>query len=308
MKKIILILLSIGIVFSLSSCNDNDNETTTTETTSVVNAQGDTSTTTVSVDETDETTNATDSTTMIGETTKKGDTTETTKPQNSVNAPAKAPSTAQEILKFYTDATAKAFNTKAGMTKSRGTVLNKYDASIALSAAKGLAFEFMGIGEKNKYNATIKKGAWTDNKDKYPLYKATMGISDISNAKCVASGKNYVLTFDIKDASTYCEKGKNSHYTPLDKSGICSGFRDLTEIDHKNAFSIYAAIKDVYGSAKISQSYSNAKLKATIDSASGKFVDLSITFSTSVTIDAGKLVGKAIADGVSTISYKSFVY
>lgn len=129
---------------------------------------------------------------------------------------------------------------------------------------------------------------------------------DVTAASCKQSGSNYIITINIKNGNSYATKGTATCNASLDKSGICVGDKDKGYYDHKRASCIYDAIDEVYGGAKVTESYSGAVVTATIDAATGHFVKLDVKFDITVNIDIG--IGKPTATGTSYVSYSSFKY
>ena len=166
--------------------------------------------------------------------------------------------------------------------------------------------EALGIGAENAYNETVTKGQWNTDTNKYFLRASTLGTGDVTAASCKQSGSNYIITINIKNGNSYATKGTATCNAPLDKSGICVGDKDKGYYDHKRASCIYDAIDEVYGGAKVTESYSGAVVTATIDAATGHFVKLDVKFDITVNIDIG--IGKPTATGTSYVSYSSFKY
>ena len=156
------------------------------------------------------------------------------------------------------------------------------------------------------YKETVTKGQWNTDTNKYFLRVSTLGTGDVTAASCKQSGSNYIITINIKNGNSYATKGTATCNAPLDKSGICVGDKDKGYYDHKRASCIYDAIDEVYGGAKVTESYSGAVVTATIDAATGHFVKLDVKFDITVNIDIG--IGKPTATGTSYVSYSSFKY
>ena len=234
-----------------------------------------------------------------------------TKPADSGKAPVvtskgnKAPSSTADILNYYNAATKAAVSGKVGFTKHRETKNEKIEANALVKTFKSLIYKFMGIGKDNAYKETVTKGQWDTDTNKYFLRVSTLGTGDVTSASCKQSGSNYIITINIKNGNSYATKGTATCNAPLDKSGICVGDKDKGYYDHKRASCIYDAIDEVYGGAKVTESYSGAVVTATVDAATGHFVKLDVKFDITVNIDIG---AKPTATGTSYVSYSSFKY
>lgn len=237
----------------------------------------------------------------------------TEKPADSGKAPIvtaagnQAPSSTADILKYYNAATKAAVTGKVGFTKHRETKNEKIEANAVVKQFKNLIYKFMGIGSENAYNETVTKGQWDSDARKQYLRTSTLGTGEVTSATCKQSGSNYIITINIKNGNSYATKGTATCNAPLDKSGICVGDEDKGYYDHKRASCIYDAIDDVYGNAKVTESYSGAVVTATVDAATGHFVKLDVKFNISVTIDLG-VAGTPTATGTSYVSYSNFKY
>ncbi|MGN0545248.1 MAG: hypothetical protein ACI4I0_06775 [Acutalibacteraceae bacterium] len=235
------------------------------------------------------------------------------KPADSGKAPVvtaagnQAPSSTADILKYYNAATKAAVTGKVGFTKHRETNNEKIDANAVVKQFKTLIYKFMGIGSENAYNETVTKGQWDSDARKQYLRTSTLSTSDVTAATCKESGSNYIITINIKNGNSYATKGTATCNAPLDKCGICVGDEDKGYYDHKRASCIYDAIEDVYGNAKVTESYSGAVVTATVDAATGHFIKLDVKFNLSVTIDLG-VAGTPTATGTTYVSYSNFKY
>ena len=216
------------------------------------------------------------------------------------------PSTSTEILDYYNTAVNKAVSSKVGFSKTRITDNEKMDGSVALQAMKDLVYQFMGIGVENAYTEKVTKGKWGDVAF---LCNSKLTASDVTSVTCTQSGDNYVITLRLKNGSSAA--GKSNPTTPanssLDKCGICVGTVDKAYYDHKTASVIYNAIAGTFAGAEIKENYSNATVRATINSDTGNLVSLVIEWNQEVTLS--KLAGmSATASGVSHVTYKDFKY
>lgn len=217
-----------------------------------------------------------------------------------------APKTSVEVLNYYNTAVNKAVSAKVGFNKTRTTDNEKMEGSVALQAMKSLVYKFMGIGAENAYSEKVEKGKWGDVAF---LYNSKLTASDVTSATCTPSGSNYVITLKLKSGSSAA--GKSNPTTPansaLDKCGICVGTEDKGYFDHKTASVIYDAIAGTYAGAEIKESYSNATVKATIDSKTGNLISLVVEWNQAVTLS--KLAGmSATASGISHVTFKDFKY
>lgn len=292
MKKIIAILLSLSILFTLAACVSKDaQESTTLEDTSVTDLTEEIS------DETD-VTEITETTTDETETTQ-GETEESTEP-------AKAPETTAEIIKAYNDAVNSAFKAKAGFSKERYTDNEKYNMGAALKIFKSLVEKFIGIGPENKYSEEVKKGQWEEDARKHYLRQSTISTGDVTAATVKTEGKNYIVTLSIKDGNSHGSKDSKYTNAPVDKCGICVGNEDKGYYDHKTGEVIYDSVGGTYAGADIKENYSNAKAVAKIDIETGKLVALTVEYKISVAIDIG--IGKGTATGTTHIIFKDFKY
>lgn len=213
------------------------------------------------------------------------------------------PKTTEEILALYNASSAALVKNKVAFSKTRETKEGTYDAGIALRTFKGLVYQFMGIGSDNIYTKDVAK-----NDDSYEKYAkaSTLGIGDIKSATVKESGTNYIVTINIKDgSSSVTEGGSIKINAPLDKSGISAGKDDKDYYDHKTAQNVYDAIDDVASGATIVEKYSNAVLVATIDSATGNIIGITVTFDIEYSLD--HVMGSSgNATGTSTVIFKNF--
>lgn len=215
------------------------------------------------------------------------------------------PKTTAEILSFYNGAVSKAVSSKVGYYKTRTSDNEKIDMPALLSFAKSLIYQFMGIGPDNEYKETVTKGKWGDVSF---LYNSKLAANDIASASCTASGANYVVTLKLKPGSSAANKSNptTAANSALDKCGICVGTEDKGYFDHKTASVMYDAIAGTDANANISEKYSNAVVKATINASTGNIVSLNVDWDMDVSM---KVMGvSATATGSSHVTYKDFKY
>ncbi len=328
MKKLLALLMAGIMLFSFAACGGNGEDETTTNpeeitTEAPANAEGE-ETTVAGEEETEDVTEVV--TDASGETvtdkegnavTEKVEEEKTEKEEKPSKDETKKPTSANvedpskwstaEVLKYYQDATAKVVSQKPGYTKTRSATNNGYKAGAVLSAFKGEVFKFLGIGAENKFEEKVKKGTNTcdDTCGDY-LKKSTLAASDVTSAKAVKSGSNYVITIGIKAGTSQTEGGKNAkNNSPIDKSGICVGNTDRSGYDHKTALITYDALDDIAPSLTMYEKSSNGKFVATIDAATGEITKLVITWDASAEIS--KVYGsEATLAATTTVTYTNF--
>ena len=174
-------------------------------------------------------------------------------------------------------------------------------------ASKDLVFQFLGIGDKNKYEAVVAKGTNTsDEKCGDFLAKSTLSTGDVSQAKAKKDGSNYVITIDVKSGSSQTEGGKNTkNNSPIDKTGICVGTTDRSGFDHKTAVIVYDALDDVAKTLTMYEKSNNGKVVATIDAATGEIQKLVITWDANA--DISKVYGsEGTLAATTTVTYTNF--
>lgn len=305
MKRVIALILACMLVFSLAACGGNETaETTTTApaTESDVIATeapvADVTEAPVADDVTeapvaDDATEATEAVSDAEETTAE----ETTLPA--------APATTEEIIAYYNKAINDAYAAKVGFNKERYTDNESLNAGFLLKTFGDLIYSFMGIGIENKYTMDVTKGQWESDVPHHYLRKSTLSAADVTKATCAADGSQYTITMNVKGGTSKASKSESWTKAPIDKCGICVGDADKSYFDHKTAPVIYSAIGEVLSSAVIEESYSNAKVVAVIDSATGNLVSLTVEYDIDVIIDA---VGGGNATGSTHIFYRNFKY
>lgn len=217
-----------------------------------------------------------------------------------------APTATADIVALYNNAVNGAFSAKAGFQKTRTTDNEVLDAGVALKALKSLVYKFAGIGEENKYTASVTKGNWESDAKKHYLRKSTLTAADVTGANCTLANGKYTITLNIKNGSSVGSKDKQSTNASLDKCGLCVGTEDKGYYDHKTAEVIYDAVEGTYAGAKIEESYSNAKAVAVVDAATGHLEKLSVDFDIKVYIDIS--IGKGTATGTTHVRYTDFKY
>ncbi len=222
------------------------------------------------------------------------------------NTGSKAPSSVADVLSYYNTATKKVVDNKVLFSKERSSVEKSYEAGLALNTFKGLVYQFMGVGDENKYSHTVTADETKDSYHKYFL-ASKLTASDVKSAKCVDSNGTYTITISLKDGASSVENGSvvKAGNTPLDKCGISAGENDKDYWDHKNAQNVYSAISSVAEKANIKESYSNATLKAVINSKTGNLTSLTVSFD--FKFDISNIMGsKGVATGKSTVVMKGF--
>lgn len=302
MKRLLAVLLALSMLAILASCGSKTaGEDTTTaapeeSATDLVTEESE-SVTEAETSKADESTAAPDESTEPEESEKETEE-ETEK--------AKVPETKEEILVCYNDAVNGAVKAKAGYGKERYTDNANYDMSIVLNTFKSLVEKFIGIGDKNKYSETVTKGQWASDTQHQYLRNSTLTAGDITNAAIKEDGKYYIVTLDIKGASSTGNKNARQSSGPIDKCGICVGNEDKNYYDHKSGPVIYDAIGGTFENAEIKESYSNAKAVAKIDSETGNLVNLTVTFN--IKVDISGVGGNGTATGTTHVIYKDFKY
>ncbi len=302
MKKLVALLLAVAMLLSFAACGEKTPdpvETTvpeeTTDAGEVVDA-----TTAGEEDITAEEPVSDEVTTLEGETTAEGETTSAEEATTGAMPVAK-----DEIIKYYNDAVNKAVAAKVGFNKLRYVDNEKLNAGILLKTFGDVMYKFMGIGAENKYTMDVAKGQWESDLPHQYLRKSTLSAADVTGATCTANGNQYTIVLNVKGGSSYADKNSKSNNSPIDKCGICVGDADKSYFDHKTAIVIYDAIDDILGGAKVSESYKNAKVKAVIDSTTGRLVSLTVEYDISVVID---VAGGGNATGAAHVFYKNFKY
>lgn len=302
MKKLVALLLAVAMLLSFAACGEKTPdpvETTvpeeTTDAGEVVDA-----TTAGEENITAEEPVSDEVTTLEGETTAEGETTSAEEATTGAMPVAK-----DEIIKYYNDAVNKAVAAKVGFNKLRYVDNEKLNAGILLKTFGDVMYKFMGIGAENKYTMDVAKGQWESDLPHQYLRKSTLSAADVTGATCTANGNQYTIVLNVKGGSSYADKNSKSNNSPIDKCGICVGDADKSYFDHKTAIVIYDAIDDILGGAKVSESYKNAKVKAVIDSTTGRLVSLTVEYDISVVID---VAGGGNATGAAHVFYKNFKY
>ncbi|MBS6701480.1 MAG: hypothetical protein KH284_07735 [Clostridiales bacterium] len=269
LTKLFSLLMAGALVLSLAACSGagddanttgaeesnqapNASETFTPESDASENPSDSTSAPGVS-DESDTGSNASTQKTNEADTTKTADNQQ--KPDNNAS---KAPSGVNEIVSYYNAA-----------VKKIAKVSGNYSRKITSGSVSVV-----------NLNLTDQKYAAVINRNNTALTSAeaalkSLSASDVSSASCKESGNNYVCTISLKNKS-----GKDS--------GIKHGaggymyFAELGEIE-KAVYDI-GVVLGVKG-IKVSTAnltLSNGKLTITIDKASGKISNASLTFTENV--------------------------
>lgn len=307
MKKLVALLLVLAMAFAFVACGDSKKpEETTTE------AANEEIIEPVSKEETDIPDEEPVTDDIVGtdnDASAPSEEASTDAPieETTVNvAELTAPTATADIVTLYNNAVNGAFNAKAGFHKTRSTDNEVLDAGVALKALKSLVYKFAGIGEENKYDTTVTKGKWDSDTRRYYLRKSTLTANDVTGANCTLANGKYTVTLNIKGGNSVGSKDKKYTNAPLDKCGLCVGNEDKGYYDHKTAEVVYDAVEGTYAGAKIEESYSNAKVVAVIDAATGHLEKLSVDFDIKVYIDIS--IGKGTATGTSHVRYTDFKY
>lgn len=298
MKKILALILAFSMLFCFAACGGNTGDETNT--TTAAETEADVIDTTAAVESTaangeaasTEAVSAADESTTVAEST--------------VPAITAAPTETADIIALYNDTINKAYNAKVGFNKERYTDNETLNAGFLLKTFGDLIYKFMGIGAENKYTKDVVKGAWEgESYDDYHLRKSTLSAADVTSAKCTEANGKYTIALGVKGGNSKASKDIKENNSPIDKCGICVGNADRSRYDHKTAPVIYSAIGEVLSSAIIEESYSNAKIVAVIDAATGNLVSLTVEFDINVVIEAA---GGGNATGTTHIFYKNFKY
>lgn len=259
------------------------------------------------VDETPADTSSSDSTASTPSTPSTPSTSSKPAATQKAQTPAKKNLSAADILNIYNSATKKAADKKVAFSKSRNTIEKKYEAGVALKTFKSLVYQFMGVGDANKFSKTVT----AEDKDSYYKYflASSLTQADLAAAPvCKDNGNSYTITLKLKDGSSAVTGGKvtQNSKTALDKSGIACGENDKDYWDHKTAQNIYAAIDDVPGckSATIKERYSNAVIVMNVTK-DGKITSMKADFDFHVDID-GVMGSSGVAEAKSSLTMSGF--
>lgn len=300
--KRIVAVLSVGVMmFSLAACNGNDDPTVSVTETKVTEES-----TTENIIEPEVTQPSTEATTealttetptevvTAGVNVTKAPETEV---NNTTTEPAKAnvPSSKEDIVNLYNDATATASKYKPGYSKTVNTTLSDFDmgALSKIGAVREAIGSFLGEG---KTDTTVKKG----NFDGGSLYLSSLKVSDVSSASCSLSsdGKYYIVKITVKN-ETNPLKGK-------------SALGRFTR-DYKDANEIKAGLEEVgAGVGGMSVKTSSVVIEAKISVENGRFESLRHSFKMSAEMTDVKYsvvkVKTAKAKLATTVTYSSFKY
>ena len=304
MKRILALILAGALVLGLAACGGNE---TPVETTAAPETEA--FATEAVADATEAATEAaSDAAVTEAVSLAEGETAaseETTVAETTLPAIEKAPETTEEILALYNKTINDAVAAKVGFNKERYTDNETLNAGFLLKTFGDLIYSFMGIGAENKYTEDVTKGDWAEDLPHQYLRKSTLTAADLTSAKCTEKDGKYTITLGVKNGTSKASKSESWTKAPIDKCGMCVGDADKSYFDHKTAPVIYAAVGEVLSSAVIEESYSNAKVVAVIDAATGHLVSLTVEFDISVVIDAA---GGGNATGSTHVFYKNFKY
>lgn len=179
----IAIILVISVAFLLPACGKDEKETTTS-------AASTSAGTTAAGDTTAAETSAADATTLPGDTTAIGETT------TAVN-PAKAPSTAAEIVAYYNAASNKAKADKPGFTLVTTNIIGKITSSSSL--IQSVAGTVVGMFDQKPTTTTTAKGSNGDLPVQNQSYGSKLVPSSLKSAACVDKGSTYEITLKFND-------------------------------------------------------------------------------------------------------------
>ena len=302
MKRILALILAGVLVLGLAACGGNEttDETTTLPEAESIATEADAVVTEAATDAAEDVTEAVSL--AEGETAAPE---ESTVAETTLPAIAAAPATTEEILALYNKTINDAVAAKVGFNKERYTDNETLNAGFLLKTFGDLIYSFMGIGAENKYTMDVTKGQWESDLPHQYLRKSTLTAADLTSAKCTEKDGQYTIVLGVKDGTSKASKSESWTKASIDKCGICVGDADKSYFDHKTAPVIYAAVGEVLSSAVIEESYSNAKVVAVIDSATGHLVSLTVEFDINVVIDAA---GGGNATGSTHVFYKNFKY
>ncbi len=303
MKKILALLLAAVMLLSFAACGEEqkDTETTTLPATDAVQRED----TDVAASVAEEST-AAEEQTSAEEVSAVAEESSAPVEEESKTAITEAPTAKADIIALYNSAVNSAFDAKAGFNKTRSTDNEQLNAGVVLKPFKKLVYKFMGVGADNKYTENVTKGNWDSDTKRYYLRKSTLADGDVTSASCTATGDNYTVVLTVKDGTSKGSKDSKFTNAPIDKCGICVGNEDKGYYDHKTGEVIYDAIAGTYEGAKIDEKYSNAKITAVVDAATGNLVKLTVEFDISVNIDIG--IGAGDATAATHIIYSDFKY
>lgn len=308
-KKIIAVASAFAIIFSLAACNSNDEPTvsvTETKTTEENTTSG-----LVMPEETEAATEITTAESTAGTTTELAteapteavtagvNVTQAPEPETNVTTTAPAqktvPTSKEDIVKLYNDATATASKNKPGYNKTVNTTLSNFEMG-ALSRfdfIRDTIGSFLGEG---KTETTVSKG----NFDGSALCLSTLKVSDVSSATCSLSsdGEYYIVKITVKNETN-----------PIKGSSALGRFTR----DYKDANEIEKGLEEVgasVGGMKVKTSSVVIEAKISVDN--GRFSSLKHSFKMSAEMTDVKYsvvkVKNASAKLATTVTYSSFKY
>lgn len=213
--------------------------------------------------------------------------------------------TKAEIITAYNNAINKAVNEKAGYSKVRTSEITKMEGAeslMKLKVASEAVNGFLGIGE-TKYTNT--KG-----NTKY-LSAASLTESDVKSATAQnISGDVYKLTIELADGKSTAPTVSDT--SPIIRTGLLGGNENTnTDYDYKSAANIYNGINST-GEAtvkSVEQTTTKGKIVVTIDIATGKITDATISWNWTASLNEIKysiikVSGKGIAN--TSVTYNNF--
>lgn len=308
LKKIIAVASAFAIMFSLAACNSDDEPTVSVTETEITEESTTEESTTEGLIVPDSTEGTTDELTTTEPSTGESATETSTEAVTAganvtqvasevTTAPAQVsvPSSKEDIVKLYNDATATASRNKPGYSKNVDTTLSDFEmgALSKLGFVRDVIGSFLGEGETD---STVSKGSF----DGKSLCLSTLKASDVSSATCSLSsdGKYYIVKITVKNETN-----------PIKGSSALGRFTR----DYKDADEIEDGIEEVGASVgDMTVKTSSVLIEAKISVDNGRFSSLKHSFKMSAEMSDVKYsfakVKKASAKLATTVTYSSFKY
>lgn len=220
---------------------------------------------------------------------------------------SKVPSTAADIAAYYNAAVNKAVNSKAGFSKKRVTSISNLNGGklMEMKIVVDTVNDFLGVGTTNYKNTKGKVGE---------ISKASLSANDISSPTCKQSGDNYVITMTLKNGTSKASSAGKSDSTALARTGLYSGVGDKKAYDYKNAGNIFDGLNNADGASveSVVENNKNIKITATINSKTGNFVSLHISYDWDVALTKVKYtivtIKSATGDAKTSVDFTNFVF